>query len=167
MTEIGTNGANLSGGQKSRINLARCVYKEADIYLFDDPISSVDAIVYNKILKNLMKNFLENKTVIFVSNDIKYMNYFDKVIFVQKEKLVFFGSVDEIQTKDFFNEFKSNFSINNNNEIIEEKKEKIEVEIKKEENMKVKNNYNSKSKREESNKLLVINNEYFINIKRI
>jgi ABC-type multidrug transport system fused ATPase/permease subunit len=42
LTEIGTNGANLSGGQKSRINLARCVYKDADIYLFDDPISSVD-----------------------------------------------------------------------------------------------------------------------------
>ena len=53
LTEIGTNGANLSGGQKSRINLARCVYKEADIYLFDDPISSVDSIVYNKILSQL------------------------------------------------------------------------------------------------------------------
>ena len=163
MTEIGTNGANLSGGQKSRINLARCIYKEADIYLFDDPISSVDAIVFNKILNNLIKKFLVNKTLIFASNDIKYINYFDKVIFIQKEKLKFFGTFEEIQTKDFFNEFKSNFSINNNNEIIEEKKEKIEVEIKKEEKIKVKNNYNSKSKREESNKLLVINNEYFIN----
>ena len=74
-----------------------------------------------------MKNFLENKTVIFVSNDIKYMNYFDKVIFVQKEKLVFFGSVDEIQTKDFFNEFKSNFSSlhnNDENNIIEKRKKK-------------------------------------------
>ena len=49
MTEIGANGTNISGGQKSRINLARCIYKEADIYLFDDPISSVDAIVCNKI----------------------------------------------------------------------------------------------------------------------
>ena len=160
--EIGTNGANLSGGQKSRINLARCVYKEADIYLFDDPISSVDAIVYNKILKNLMKNFLENKTVIFVSNDIKYMNYFDKVIFVQKEKLVFFGSVDEIQTKDFFNEFKSNFSSlhnNDENNIIEKKEENI-IKGPKEEKIKVKNN---KSKESESNKLLVVNNDYYIN----
>ena len=69
-TEIGTNGANLSGGQKSRINLARCAYKDADIYLFDDPISSVDAIVYNKILNELIKNFLKDKTVIFASNDI-------------------------------------------------------------------------------------------------
>ena len=46
------------------------------------------------------------------------MNYFDKVIFTQKEKLVFFGSVDEI-------EFKSNFSSlhnNDENNIIEKRK---------------------------------------------
>ena len=167
MTEIGTNGANLSGGQKSRINLARCIYKEADIYLFDDPISSVDAIVFNKILNNLIKNFLKNKTLIFASNDIKYMNYFDKVIFIQKEKLKFFGNVEEIQTKDFFNEFESNFSLNHKNDInkISEEKEKEEenVDKPKEEKIKVKNNYNDINQEKESNKLLVINNEYFIN----
>ena len=165
-TEIGTNGANLSGGQKSRINLARCVYKDADIYLFDDPISSVDAIVFNKILNNLIKNFLKEKTVVFASNDIKYMNYFDKVIFVQKEKIKFFGTVDEIKTKDFFNEFKFNFSsINNNDEnnLIEKKDENNNDENLKGEKTKSKNNYNEKSKEEESNKLLVVNNDYFIN----
>ena len=165
-TEIGTNGANLSGGQKSRINLARCVYKEADIYLFDDPISSVDAIVFNKILNNLIKNFLKNKTVIFASNDIKYMNYFDKVIFVQKEKIKFFGTVDEIKTKDFFNEFKSNFSsINKNDEnnIINKNEDESHEENMKEEKVKSKNSYNDKTKEEESNKLLVVNNDYFIN----
>ena len=163
-TEIGTNGANLSGGQKSRINLARCIYKEADIYLFDDPISSVDAIVYNKILDNLINNFLKEKTVIFASNDIKYINYFDKVIFIEKGKLKFFGTIDEIQTKDFFNEFKSNFSniINDENNLIE-KKEENNDEKQKEEKTKTKKNNNDKRKEEESNKLLVVNNEYFIN----
>ena len=166
MTEIGTNGANLSGGQKSRINLARCIYKEADIYLFDDPISSVDAIVFNKILNNLIKNFLRNKTVIFASNDIKYLNFFDKVIFIQKGKLKFFGNIDEIKTKDFFNEFKSNFSSVNHddiNNIVEKKEEQTEDNNNKGGKIKKKNNYNDNSKEEESNKLLVINNEYFIN----
>ena len=110
LTEIGTNGANLSGGQKSRINLARCVYKQADIYLFDDPISSVDSIVYHKILNQLLKNFLKNKTVIFASNDIKYMNYFKKIIFVEKEKVKFIGTNEEIQKQDFFKSFKNNLS---------------------------------------------------------
>ncbi len=45
MTEVGSTGNNISGGQRARISLARAVYKEADIYLFDDPIPSVDSYV--------------------------------------------------------------------------------------------------------------------------
>ena len=129
LTEIGTNGANLSGGQKSRINLARCVYKEADIYLFDDPISSVDSIVYHKILNQLIKNFLKNKTVIFASNDVKYMDYFNKIIFVEKEKLEFIGTNEEIQKQEFFKSFKNNLSSSceepSNNQKINESEEII------------------------------------------
>jgi ABC-type multidrug transport system fused ATPase/permease subunit len=43
LTEIGERGVNLSGGQKQRIQLARALYQNADIYLFDDPFSAVDA----------------------------------------------------------------------------------------------------------------------------
>jgi ABC-type bacteriocin/lantibiotic exporter with double-glycine peptidase domain len=114
LTEIGTNGANLSGGQKSRINLARSVYQNADIYLFDDPISSVDSIVYNKILDLVIKNFLRKKTVIFAVNDIKYMNHFNKIIFVEKEKVKYFGNINNIEKNEFFNNFKMNHISNNN-----------------------------------------------------
>ena len=41
-TIIGERGINISGGQKARISLARALYSEADIYLFDDPLSAVD-----------------------------------------------------------------------------------------------------------------------------
>ena len=126
LTEIGTNGANLSGGQKSRINLARSVYHNADIYLFDDPISSVDSIVYNKILDLVIKNFLKKKTIIFASNDIKYMHHFDKVIFVEKEKVKFFGSIPDLEQCDFFQKYKSIHSKKNSqeNNIIQNKKNK-------------------------------------------
>jgi ATP-binding cassette subfamily C (CFTR/MRP) protein 1 len=44
-TEIGERGINLSGGQKQRVAIARAVYSRTDVYLFDDPLSAVDAHV--------------------------------------------------------------------------------------------------------------------------
>lgn len=43
LTEIGERGINMSGGQKQRLQLARAVYQDADVYLLDDPLSAVDA----------------------------------------------------------------------------------------------------------------------------
>lgn len=40
-TVVGERGSSLSGGQKARINLARTLYRQADIYLLDDPLSAV------------------------------------------------------------------------------------------------------------------------------
>jgi ABC-type multidrug transport system fused ATPase/permease subunit len=54
LTEIGEKGVNLSGGQKSRVSLARCLYKNADIYLFDDSLSAVDAHVSKQIFDNII-----------------------------------------------------------------------------------------------------------------
>ena len=51
LTVIGERGINMSGGQKQRIQIARSVYEDADIYLFDDPFSAVDAHTGNQLFK--------------------------------------------------------------------------------------------------------------------
>ena len=46
---MGERGVTLSGGQKARVNLARAVYSDADVFLLDDPLSAVDAPVARHI----------------------------------------------------------------------------------------------------------------------
>lgn len=74
MTEIGGRGVNLSGGQRQRVSLARAVYSDADIYLFDDPLSAVDAAVGKHIFNSCILGALEGKTRIFVTNQIQLLN---------------------------------------------------------------------------------------------
>ena len=51
LTELGENGINLSGGQKTRVCCARAVYGSDDIYLLDDPISDLDAETGRKVFQ--------------------------------------------------------------------------------------------------------------------
>ena len=51
LTLVGERGVTLSGGQKARVNLARAVYHDADIYLLDDPLSAVDTAVGKHIFE--------------------------------------------------------------------------------------------------------------------
>ena len=55
LTEIGERGINLSGGQKVRLTLARAIYQDSDIYLFDDILSALDAKIRDKIMHNIYK----------------------------------------------------------------------------------------------------------------
>ena len=69
LTEIGEKGINLSGGQKQRISLARCVYSNADVYLFDDPLSAVDYNVGKHIFDSVVgpNGMLKDKVRIYLS----------------------------------------------------------------------------------------------------
>lgn len=71
MTEVGDNGVNLSGGQKARINLARCVYSRARTLYLDDVLSAVDAHTAQFLVDECFKGkLLRGRTVVLVSHQV-------------------------------------------------------------------------------------------------
>ncbi|XP_033696985.1 multidrug resistance-associated protein 1 isoform X3 [Tursiops truncatus] len=101
-TEIGEKGVNLSGGQKQRVSLARAVYCDSDIYLFDDPLSAVDAHVGKHIFENVVgpKGMLKNKTRILVTHGISYLPQVDVIIVMSGGKISEMGSYQELLARD-------------------------------------------------------------------
>ncbi len=72
MTEISEIVVNISRGDKARIRVARAVYSDADIYLFDYPLSALDAKVAKIIFEDVILNYLKEKTVILVTHQIQF-----------------------------------------------------------------------------------------------
>nr|POF11973.1 abc transporter c family member 3 [Quercus suber] len=83
-TLIGERGINLSGGQKQRVQIARALYQDADIYLFDDPFSAVDAHTGSHIFKECLLGVLSSKTVIYITHQVEFLPAAD-LIFVMKD----------------------------------------------------------------------------------
>uniref|UniRef100_A0A8C8ZV65 Multidrug resistance-associated protein 1 n=1 Tax=Prolemur simus TaxID=1328070 RepID=A0A8C8ZV65_PROSS len=101
-TEIGEKGVNLSGGQKQRVSLARAVYCNSDVYLFDDPLSAVDAHVGKHIFENVIgpKGMLKNKTRILVTHSISYLPQVDVILVMSGGKISEMGSYQELLARD-------------------------------------------------------------------
>lgn len=96
-TLVGEKGNTLSGGQKARVNLARCIYKEADIYLLDDPLSAVDANVGKHLYEKCIKQFLSNKICVLVTHQLQYLKNSDKIIIMKDGKIEMTGSYVELK----------------------------------------------------------------------
>lgn len=93
-TEIGEKGINLSGGQKQRVALARAVYSQADIYLFDDPLSAVDSHVGKHIFDNVIgeTGMLKGKTRLLVTHAVVYLPKVDEIYVVVDGEITESGS---------------------------------------------------------------------------
>ena len=96
-TIIGEKGINLSGGQRARINLARAVYAEADIYLLDDPLSAVDAHVGRSLFEDCICDYLKEKTIILVTHQLQYLNSVDNVYVLSNGTVEVEGSFQDLR----------------------------------------------------------------------
>ncbi|KAI1289204.1 ATP-binding cassette sub-family C member 4 [Halotydeus destructor] len=90
-TIVGEKGYTLSGGQKARVTLARCVYRQADIYLLDDPLSAVDPAVSKHIFKRCIENFLRDKTVVLTTHQLQFLERADQVVVLSEGQIAATG----------------------------------------------------------------------------
>lgn len=98
-TEIGEKGINLSGGQKQRVALARAVYSEADIYLFDDPLSAVDSHVGKHIFSNVFDEstgLLRGRSRLLVTHAVVYLPKVDEIYVMVNGEITESGSYRQL-----------------------------------------------------------------------
>ena len=95
---IGENGINLSGGQKQRVTIARAAYRNADIYLFDDPLSALDSHTATHVFNNVISNsgILKGSTRVLVTHNVSVIKEADIIIVLKDGKIVDSGAPNKL-----------------------------------------------------------------------
>lgn len=85
-TIVGENGINLSGGQIQRLGIARALYRDSQILIFDESTSSLDPLTENDFMKTVNK-IKGDRVILFISHKISLLEKCDKVYELVDKKL--------------------------------------------------------------------------------
>jgi ATP-binding cassette, subfamily B, bacterial PglK len=94
-TKVGERGVQLSGGQRQRIGIARALYHEAEVLVFDEATSSLDGITENMIMEAI-HDFSGQKTIIMIAHRLKTVQKCDQIFFIDKGQMVDQGTYQEL-----------------------------------------------------------------------
>ncbi|TAL66490.1 MAG: peptidase domain-containing ABC transporter, partial [Bacteroidetes bacterium] len=113
-TKIGANGHGLSEGQKQRLLIARVIYKNPDIIMFDEATNSLDANNEKVIVENLA-GFFEGKTVIVVAHRLSTVKGADKIVVLDGGRIIETGTHESLIEKRgaYFNLVKNQLELGN------------------------------------------------------
>ena len=108
---------HLSGGQKQRVALARALAMKPAILLLDEPTSALDPELVGEVERSIANAAKSGQTMILVSHDMSFVSQVaDKVLFLDKGKIIESGTPDEIinhpkeeRTKEFFASYKRTY----------------------------------------------------------
>ncbi len=94
-SNIGDSGNKLSGGQKQRLSIARAVLKNPPIMILDEATSALDT-ESEKLVQVALENMMQNRTSIVIAHRLSTIQKADKIIVMQKGKIVEQGSHEEL-----------------------------------------------------------------------
>jgi ABC-type bacteriocin transporter len=99
-TYLGENGANLSGGQKQRIAIARALYRDPQVLILDEATSSLDSLAETFVQQTMKMLKDEKKTVIVIAHRLSTIHHADRIIVLEKGKVVQEGTFTELSVQD-------------------------------------------------------------------
>lgn len=94
-TVVGEGGATLSGGEKQRISIARCILKDSPIIILDEATASVDADNESKI-QQAISELCNGKTLIIIAHRLGTIRNADKILVISGGGIVQSGNHDEL-----------------------------------------------------------------------
>lgn len=98
-TEVGERGVQLSGGQKQKIAIARCLYNKAELIVFDEATSSLDGASENEIMKNI-KVLSQSATVILIAHRLSTLRDCNQIHFIENGSIVESGTYSQLSETD-------------------------------------------------------------------
>ena len=98
-TVIGEGGASLSGGEKQRISIARCILKDSPIVILDEATASVDAD-NERAIQEAISELCKNKTLLVIAHRLKTIKDADQILVVSEGKIIERGNHDKLMEED-------------------------------------------------------------------
>ena len=97
-TKVGERGVQLSGGQRQRLGIARALYYEVDVLVFDEGTSALDGISEKNIM-DAIHSFTSQKTLIMIAHRLQTVQKCDKIFMIEKGQVVDSGTYQELIEK--------------------------------------------------------------------
>lgn len=97
-TMVGEGGATLSGGEKQRISIARCILKDAPIVILDEATASVDSD-NESYIQEAMSELVKGKTLLVIAHRLNTIKAADQILVISKGEIVERGVHKELLQK--------------------------------------------------------------------
>lgn len=94
-TKVGSSGARLSGGQQSRLALARALYRERELIVLDDPFSAVDMGTEARIIENIRSEY-KDSCIVIISHRLSIFPFTDRIVLLDSEGYGKIGTHEEL-----------------------------------------------------------------------